>query len=144
MTLSLLDETYPSDNANVVSDLGEAIRATRTAVNNIIKALGGNVTALTLVSGQSVLDLTELPDLGIVVLELSASSVVSISTIEGGMSGQILVLSFATDNITLVKSAELMLNGIGMFSNFQTEAEDVLVLFSDGTKWKEITRLVRC
>ena len=71
--------------------------------------------------------------------EASVSSAVpiTITSIDGGLPGQILLLSFEDSNVTISDSGALRLAG-----DFTSSADDVLLLFYTGAVWREISRSV--
>ena len=141
MTIALLDTTYPSDSTNLVSDLGAAERETRSTVNDLISSFGGTVTSITLSSGQTSLSLSSVIG-SIIIVEISNTVACTLKTITSTGTSQIIVLKFLSGDVTVANSASIVLNGAGEFTDFVTEAGDALMLYSNGSVFKEITRLV--
>jgi hypothetical protein len=70
-------------------------------------------------------------------LAIANSGAVSIATFDDGVTGQIINLSFADSNTTIVDGATVQLSG---GANFVGTANDSLMLQYNGTLWREISR----
>lgn len=67
------------------------------------------------------------------------TGVTSITAFDDGVEGQEITILFTTANTTIVDGANLHLSG---GANFVGSADDILVLFYDGTSWYEVSRSV--
>lgn len=76
------------------------------------------------------------------VMSVSALGAVTIATIQGGISGQILTLIFSDTNVTITDSSPGTLNQILLSAAFISAVNTVLTLVYNGTKWFEVSRSV--
>lgn len=149
-----LDASKPSDATAFGYQLPGYQRETRQAVNDILAAIAtlgavATVADIELTAGQSLLVVgTDVVAIGLEVVFLSATGAETLTNITGGSNGQIKILIFEDDNITIEKDVtKFMLNSEGDFAG---ETDDILVLINRGGvagasngKWLELLRQVR-
>lgn len=148
-----MDATKPTD-VELVSALPTYIREVRAAVNALSGGGDVGVTDLTIPAGATSLTVgTDLGNYGFEIVVVDAAAGVNISTILGGVQGQVKVFVFQDNNIGIVDGLALdgaiYLNQLPALSTFATQANDVLALVNiggDGATvqgyWKEISRQI--
>ncbi len=118
----------------VTAQNGLTVSAGNVVVTN--GKLATSVTATTL-SGTS----TGIPVTSNV-MSLGAASVITIGTISGGLSGQIITLIFTDANIMITDTSGTGPNTINLSAAFTSAANTVLTLVYNGNKWFEVSRSV--
>ena len=149
-----LNANEPSDQI-LVSELAEYIRENREAINAIVGSGNVGVTELEVSAGATSLTVgTDLGSYGLEIVIISAAAAVTLATILGGSQGQVKVLVFQDNNITLTDGAKhsgrFYMNHLPVLSNWNPQQDDVLALVnvdgdggaSDHGYWKELYRTI--
>jgi len=148
-----LDTNKPTDQV-AVSELPAYIREDRVAINAVSGAGNVGVTDLTVAAGAVSLSVgTDLGTYGYETVIIDAAGVISLATILGGTEGQVKILIFQDNNISIVdgvaSSGKFYLNQLPALSSFAAQAGDVLALVNvggDGAAiygyWKELYRTI--
>ena len=151
----MLDATKPTD-VELISALPLYIRENRTSINSLLAGSSGDVgtTDLTIAGGATSLTIgTDLGNFGLDVVTLSGAAAVNISTIYGGTQGQMKVLIFQDNNVSIVDGlaagGAIYLNQLPALSTFAAQENDVLTLVNIGGNgstihgyWKEVSRQI--
>lgn len=66
----------------------------------------------------------------------------TVATITGGAIGQILILVFVDGLVTITDDATGNNNTVNLSAAFTGNANDIMMLISDGTSWREVSRSV--
>jgi len=66
----------------------------------------------------------------------------TIATITGGLAGQIIILVFVDGLVTITDDATSNANTVNLSAAFTSSANDIIMLISDGTSWREISRAI--
>ena len=64
----------------------------------------------------------------------------TVATITGGVAGQIIVLVFVDGLVTITDDATGNANTVNLSAAFTSSANDIMMLISDATSWREISR----
>lgn len=148
-----LDATKPTDQ-EFVSALPAWIREARAAINALSGGGDVGVTDLTIPAGTTSLTVgTDVGLFGFEAVIVDAAAAVNISTILGGIQGQVKVFIFQDNDITMVDGLALngaiYLNQLPALSSFAAQANDILALVNIGGNgstnhgyWKEIWRQI--
>lgn len=149
-----LDATKPLD-----SDLGSLlagyIRENRTAINALTAGTTEIVaTTLSLSSGSTTFAVgTDVSDVMLEIILLSALGASSLSTLTGGVNGQVKIFIAQDNDVSFVdgtkSSGQFYLNQLPAAASFDMSTDDVLILVNvggDGSSedgyWKEIYRSI--
>lgn len=144
-----LDVTQPTDQS-LVSELPGYIRANRTEINSIASGEAEyTITTLNMAAGTTTLVVgTNLADIDIETILISATAAATLQTITGGTSGQIKIFIMQDDNVGFVdgvkSDGKFYLNRLPALSTYNASQDDVLILINiggDGSSnngyWKE-------
>jgi len=66
----------------------------------------------------------------------------TVATITSGVAGQMLILEFVDALVTITDDATGNAGTVNLSAAFTSTAEDTIMLISDGTSWREISRSV--
>ena len=147
----MLDTNKPTDQ-EFVSALPAYIRETRVAVNAVSGAGNVGVTELTVAAGATSLSIgTDLGAYGFETVVIDGAAAISLQRILGGTQGQVKVIIFQDNNVSLVDGAaangNFYLNQLPALSTFAAQQNDVIALVNiggDGASiqgyWKELYR----
>ncbi len=148
-----LDPNKPTDKI-AVSELHALIRENRVAINAMAGAGNGGVTNLIVALGTTSLIVgTDVGVYGYEAVIIAAAGLVNLSKILGGSEGQVKVLVFQDNNISIVdgvaSAGNIYLNQLPALSSFGAQDGDVLALVNiggDGASvygyWKELYRSI--
>jgi len=149
----MLDMNNPTDQV-AVSELPLYIRENRVAINAVSGVGNVGVTDLTVAAGSVSLTIgSELGSYGYEIVVIDADAVVALAKILGGTQGQVKVLVFQDNNISITdgvaSGGNFYLNHLPALSDFSALTNDVLALVNiggDGASvygyWKELYRQV--
>lgn len=148
-----MDATKPTDQ-ELLNAHAAYIREARATVNALSAGSGVGVTSLNIALGTTTLVVgTDLGRFGFELILLTADGAVSITTITGGVAGQVKVFVAIDSNVSFVDglavSGKLYLNHLPVLSSFAMQDGDVLALTNiggDGSAvqgyWKELLRTI--
>ena len=149
-----LNVNEPSDQT-LVSEIAGFIRENREAINAISGS--GNVgnTELEVPAGSTSLTVgTDLGTYGLEIVIISGAAAVTLAAILGGTNGQVKILIFQDNNITLTDGAKnngrFYLNHLPALTNWNPQQDDILAIAnvggdggaSDHGYWKELYRTI--
>ena len=66
----------------------------------------------------------------------------TVATITSGVAGQMLILEFVDALVTITDDATGNAGTVNLSAAFTSSAEDTMMLISDGTSWRELSRSV--
>ena len=148
----MLDANKPADS-DLICELGLYLRETRAAINTLTSAISGvaglmtSETVLVVAPGQTELVVgTDVADVVIETLRVSAAGSETIENILGARSGQIKIIVFEDDDVSITHDlSKIVLNGGSTFGNKQG---DTIALRNEGGipannvngKWIEVFR----
>lgn len=148
-----MDATKPTDIEHV-NALAAYIREVRAAVNALSGGSGVGTTALNISAGTVSLTVgTDIGTFGFELILVTADVAVNISTIVGGVEGQVKVFVALDNNVSIVDGLQvngaIYLNQLPALSSFAMQTGDVLAITNidgDGSTvqgyWREIFRQV--
>lgn len=147
-----LDVNQPTDQV-LVSEIAEYIREDREEINSISAGEANASTNLTITGGTTSLVVGEANDLDPANFEtvvVTGSGVAGITTITGGMDGQVKIFIFQDSNVSFVdgvkSGGQMYLNHVPALSSFNAADGDILALRNIGGNgtvhgyWKELWR----
>jgi len=149
----MLDVTKPVDSVSV-GELPRYIREDRAAINAVSGGNDVGVTKVTLAALTTSITVgVEVGAYGYETVVISAAGVISLATLLGGTQGQVKVLVFQDNNISIVdgvaSGGKFYLNQLPALSSFAAQINDILALVNvggDGAAvygyWKELYRTV--
>lgn len=145
-----LDETLPSDINTTLAEYAALLRETRAEVNDLISAvalLGGSVsvgTTLNLDTGTTQIVVgTDISDVAMETISLTATAAVVIDEICGGRAGQVKFFVFGDGNVTFTNNAaKINLNRVGDYISTSGDVVGLINIGGDPTTsengyWKE-------
>jgi len=148
-----LDVTKPVDSVSV-GELPRYIREDRAAINAVSGGNDVGVTEVTLAALTTSITVgVEVGAYGYETVVISAAGAINLATMIGGTQGQVKVLVFQDNNISIVdgvaSGGKFYLNQLPALSSFATQTNDILALVNvggDGAAvygyWKELYRQV--